>query len=601
MPGLFGYFGNDNLDILAPEMLSVLKHNENWFDGTFFYHKYGYHGLTDFKHSLHLNSYKSNGKSINIYGNLYYFKNQKLEVNIGKTILSFYNKSGLDFLKYLNGSYILSIYDNGTLIVANDRIGSKNLFYCIKSKSLTYSSEIKAIFTNEEIKPKLNYDAVYELFTFSFPLSTKTYFEDIELLPPGSVLVINQNQFVIEKYYDITFQREKLKEYSLKELLNQFNILMEKTIGKQMEDKEKIGIFLSGGLDSRLIAGFAKRIADKSGKTIITFTLGSKGGIQEKIVSQIVKKLELENIFYEIPTDSIAEFSKEIVYKGDGTIRIRDAHFYSFLRDIRKKVDNALVGLFCSELFGEVITYDILDIRTKKELINYVYKKNITLKINPKLFLKNLPLDIEERLKNNFLSTIEDIPYNNYDDIYYYWEIHQRDRRYILPLANYFNWFLDCRLPFVDKEIIDFAFNLPLKLRFGKKFIHYANKYLFPNLANIPWEKSGVPPASKGIKTMIMRKKISLSKMLMDIIEKQSHGLIKFRASDYRAYSYFIKTGSKNYINYLFKQNQKDSILNFSNINQIFKDHIKSKKDYNQLICDLVQIKLLEKYIKQIS
>ncbi|KKN16845.1 hypothetical protein LCGC14_0971800 [marine sediment metagenome] len=73
-----------------------------------------------------------------------------------------------------------------------------------------------------------------------------------------------------------------------------------------MESKEKIGIFLSGGLDSRLIAGFASKIAKKNDKELISFTFGTKGGRQEKIAKRIAKILNIENIFYEIPVDSIA-------------------------------------------------------------------------------------------------------------------------------------------------------------------------------------------------------------------------------------------------------------------------------------------------------
>ena len=86
------------------------------------------------------------------------------------------------------------------------------------------------------------------------------------------------------------------------------------------------------------------------------------------------------DIFYEINSDSIAKYAKEIVYKGDGHIRIRDAHFYSLLREIKSIVDTVLVGFGCSELFGETIFNDLSTITSKNYLINHIFnnmKKDI--------------------------------------------------------------------------------------------------------------------------------------------------------------------------------------------------------------------------------
>ena len=68
---------------------------------------------------------------------------------------------------------------------------------------------------------------------------------------------------------------------------------MEKAVEIRMADKDKIGIFLSGGLDSRLIAGFAGRIANRTNKDLISFTFGTKGGWQERIARQVAECIEL--------------------------------------------------------------------------------------------------------------------------------------------------------------------------------------------------------------------------------------------------------------------------------------------------------------------
>lgn len=595
MPGIFGYYGDNNNNVNLPKnMQSLLDHGEYWFSGKYEVFSNGFLGVVDFKNNLLKNLYQKNGIIITIFGNIYSFNEKSLTSNSAKEIFDLYKKYKLKFIKNLNGSFLISVYDNGLLILINDKLGSKNLFYyTTPDKKFIYSSEIKAILADGRIKPNLNYQAISELFTFSFPLKNHSYFKGINLLPSASILIRDHKTFSIQNYWTWEIKRNQFISYDIKQLLNEFDNLMNKSIYHQIEDKDKLGVFLSGGLDSRLIAAFTKRIADKTGKELISFTLGTKGGLQEKIVKKICKRLKLNNIFFEIPSDTIAKFSKEVVYKSDGLIRIRDAHFIYHLKDIRKIVDTALIGLFCSELFGELLSPHILTIKSKIELINYIFRRYKTLDVNLNTLFKAFPKNWKNNLKKEFLSTFDEIPLVNYDEIFDFWEINQRDRRYIIPLSNYFNWYLDCRLPFIDDDVIEFALNLPLSLRIGKKFIHLANKYLFPNLSDIPWEKSRVPPAYYGIKRSIQIKKENIKNRLFNGIEKYSLGLIKFRPNDYKAYKYFIKTGSKNYIQNIFNQNHRSSILNLNIVNKILKDHLKAKMDNNQLLCDLLQIELL--------
>jgi len=475
-----GIFGGVNLtenkppEYLATEMSSRLGHGEDWFRAKCLCHPPGFHGVVDFKSRLESSWALSNGK-----------------------MLSLYEEGGLNFTKHLNGSFVTSIYDEDKrkIIVVNDRYGSKNLFYTISKDGLFYSSEIKAILAQPSIKPKLTPEAVAEFFTFSYLLGNKTFFQAIELLPPASILSYDCKQGIIqiENYWDFEFHQNR-EPKALEIYLAEFDSVMEKAVEIRMTDKDKMGIFLSGGLDSRLMAGFAKRVADKKGKELVSFTFGTKKGWQEKIARQVADRLGIENEFYEIPADMVANYAEEVVYKGDGQIRVRDAHFISLLSKVRTQVDTVLVGLFCSELFGEHFPQGILGVPSKEELADYLFNRERYEQVAqhiPKMFSTELPIDLE-KVRVNFIDTVMEIPFDSPGEIANYWELRQRDRRYIIPLSNYMSWYLDTRLPYSDNEVVDFALRLPLELRFKKAFIHKALRNIFPNLACIHWEKSGV-------------------------------------------------------------------------------------------------------------
>ncbi|MCK4821574.1 asparagine synthase, partial [bacterium] len=374
--------------------------------------------------------------------------------------------------------------------------------------------------------------------------------------------------------------------------------LMEKAVKARMEDKDKIGIFLSGGLDSRLIAAFAKRIADHTNKELISFTFGTKGGWQEKIAKQVAEKLEIENRFFEVPSDSIAKYAEEIVYKGDGQIRIRDAHFISGLDKVKKEVDTVLVGFFCSELFGDLLSEDVLNIFSKEEFLNYLfdsYKIAQNTKHLPEIFSEFFLTDFENferKVRENF-SDIINLSLKSYADVADYWELRQRDRRYILPLSNYMGWYLDARLPYLDNKVVDFAVNLPLDLRFKKRFIHKALKSLFPDLAKIHYEDTGALPDTTGLPLLFSSMKRFAYRQLKRRIERASLGKILFIPEDYRAYNYWLRTGSKRYVEEVLLQGLCEDVFSREYVIKILKEHMQCKKNHDQLICDMLNLQLL--------
>lgn len=603
MPGIFGILTptiNTIPETLADEMPGRLQHGENWFTAKCLRHQSGFHGVVDFEHRLEDSYASTNDKSLVIYGDVYSCdKYGTLMLSKAEALLYLYENDGPSFISQLNGSFVISILDEqkDELIVANDRLGSKELFYIKDQDGLRYSSEIKALLVEPSIKPKLNSEAVAEFFTFSHLLDSKTLFQGVELLPPASILRYDcgTSQLQIETYWDFEFDRDEEPE-NIETYLEEFESLMEKAVGRRMEDKSKIGIFLSGGLDSRLMAGFAKRTADKTNKKLISFTFGTRGGWQEKIAAQVASALQIENRFYEIPSDSIAKYAEEIVYKGDGHIRIRDAHFISLLRKVRSEVDTVLVGLFCSELFGEELFETILGVSTKDELIDYLFNfyriKQIAEHI-PGLFATTFGTDLEKRARANFTNILEVISLRSYSEMADYYELRQRDRRYIIPISNYMSWYLDTRLPYLDNEVVDFAVNLPVELRFGKGLIHKASRHIFANIAHIPWEKSGVAPDTTGLPLMLSQTGRAANRRLRKIVERISFGRSLFRPEDYRAYDYLLRTGSRKYIEDVLLRESNQNIFDQGYVRKIVEEHMNGRRNHDQVICDLINMYLL--------
>ena len=601
MPGVFGVLteaGSGSAQDLSIEMAVRLEHGVDWFETKHLRHQFGFCGVVDFKSRLERSHASLNGKNILIYGDIYSSGDSRLTSEKQAEIaLSLYEKGGLDFLKQLNGSFIILIYDGqrGEFIIATDRYGSRNLFYSTSKRGLLYSSEIKAILVEKSIKPQLNPEAVAEFFTFSYLLGEKTFFQGVELLSPASILICDfkENKIHIESYWDFEFRRAESQK-SLKNYLEEFYPLMEMAVERRTWNKSKIGIFLSGGLDSRLIAGFAKRVADREAKTLISFTYGTKGDWQGKIASQVADKLGIKNIFYEIPSDSIAKYAEEIVYKGDGHIRIRDVNTMSLLDKVRETgVDVVLVGAFADTAFGAHLHKDMLQLSSRDELAYFLFRRHRIKQVaqhSTTILSQSLQINQEEIARKNFAHTIEQITFTNYGEIAHYWDLRQRAIRYILPLLSQLNWYLNVSDPFLDNSMIEFAMNLPYELKFEKRFIHKALRYLFPHIANIPHEKSGAPPDTKIL--LFYRVTAFAKKQLKESLQKASFGRVLFAPKDSRGYDYWLRTCSRKYVeNTLLRANQR--IFDQANIGKILKEHMTCQRNHDQLICDILNLELL--------
>jgi asparagine synthetase B (glutamine-hydrolysing) len=200
----------------------------------------------------------------------------------------------------------------------------------------------------------------------------------------------------------------------------------------------------------------------------------------------------------------------------------------------------------------------------------------------------------DKKVRKNFVNTVMEIPFDSYSNIAHYWEIRQRGRRYMLPMSNYIEWYVKAMDPYLDNEVVDFAINLPLELKIGKKIIYIACKSIFPRLSDIPFEPTAAPPITTGSSRMLpiaRRFDFAKAKSAVEII---SFGKILFKPKDYRGYGYWLRTGSKKYVEDVLLRDSHE-IFDQEYVKRVVKRHMKRKNNHNQLICDLINFKLMHK------
>jgi asparagine synthase (glutamine-hydrolysing) len=232
-----------------------------------------------------------------------------------EVILALYDKYRERCLEHLRGMFAFAIYDDKekTVFLVRDRLGVKPLKYFYNRKVFIFSSELKAILTQQEVIKNIDLRAIHLYLTFGYVPSPLTGFEGINKLESGHYMTFNlkTNSLNIKKYWEPNYQ-DKL-DLSEKDWCKNILDTLEESTRLRMISDVPIGAFLSGGVDSSgVVAGMARI----SKKPVKTFTIGFKDQKNdERIYAQNIVDLyntEHETLIAE--PESIEELLPRLVY-----------------------------------------------------------------------------------------------------------------------------------------------------------------------------------------------------------------------------------------------------------------------------------------------
>lgn len=195
-----------------------------------------------------------------------------------EVIVHLYEQYGERFVDHLNGQFAVALWDvrQGRLILARDRTGIRPLFYHWAGQRLAFASEVKALFALPEVPRQLNLQSLGEVFTYWAPLPAHTVFEGVQALPPGHLMVIDERgpQGVrLERYWDWSFPTARIDTHrSADDLADELRALLIDAVRLQLRADVPVGAYLSGGLDSSIIASLIKHFTDTPLRTFsLTF------------------------------------------------------------------------------------------------------------------------------------------------------------------------------------------------------------------------------------------------------------------------------------------------------------------------------------------
>lgn len=173
-----------------------------------------------------------------------------------EVILLAYDHYGVDFLQHLRGMFAFCLFDRNKnkVLLARDPAGEKPLYYYFDSHRLVFSSEIKAFHAFPEIQLSIDAESVKAFFSLQYIPGSNSIYNEIKRLSAGSVLELDLDTWEIrqQKYWSI--ENNPIKHLSTPE---EIDYLLSESVKYRLVADVEVGLLLSGGIDSALLASYA--------------------------------------------------------------------------------------------------------------------------------------------------------------------------------------------------------------------------------------------------------------------------------------------------------------------------------------------------------
>jgi asparagine synthase (glutamine-hydrolysing) len=174
-----------------------------------------------------------------------------------ETILPLYLEHGPAAVEQLDGMFGLAIWDqrNKTLLLARDRAGEKPLFYAKVSGEVLFASELQCLLRHPDVSRELDCEAIADYLALGYIPEPRTAFSAIRRVPAGTYMLFRGDLEETVRYWDPT--RFAPRVIGPHEAVLETQRLIEDAVRKQVMSDVPVGVFVSGGLDSSILAALA--------------------------------------------------------------------------------------------------------------------------------------------------------------------------------------------------------------------------------------------------------------------------------------------------------------------------------------------------------
>ena len=505
-------------------------------------------------------------------------------------LLKRYLADGATVLDGLKGQFSAALWDglDHSLYLVSDFIGTRNLYYTVANGCFIFSSHLYGFSTVPDFSYIMSEEGLLHYMAFGYAFDDVTLFSNIRLLNSATRLIWRDGRTTALKYWhpsttiDTGHSIIKPEDALYEVLLSSF---------KRLRGYGRIhGIGLSGGKDSRVMAGMLSRLDGVScyGKTY-NINIDEMG-----IAREIARELDIQHEEVHYTETHYKEMMNQCAVLSEGCINTGE--FCLLAMQNAEKQDVHHWGWLIDVLTGRTLHHQpYLEAGSRKDMAGYLYAQNTGSMVPPDDFHRALPMargkNLEESVRSYIDKLLSEI---SVDELFQYvilLTLNNRQRRRTVRVMSVSSHFTPTLFPFAQEEILDFMLSQPVKNIMAQRLYLKMIVKHFPDLAKYrhpqyPFNLKQEFYLSPYVYTM---KKI---KRYINTLKpvKTLPGSID------NMYSNYIRRNMSEVRSYVLSLAERRGFLNSDYVTKVLNEHADGTRDSYGLIIKLVTLEQFLRY-----
>jgi len=431
-----------------------------------------------------------------------------------EVVLHLYEECGQALVNELNGQFAFVIVDlkQDSVFAARDHFGITPLFYAVADDLLLVASEIKALIAHPAICAEVDPIGLHQLFAFSSVISPRTLFKGISSLPNGHHLSGHAGSVSVREYWDLVYPSADGETVtSAQDAAEELDHLLTKSVQRRLQGDVPVGIYVSGGLDSALLAAKLHALDPFDRRHSFSVIFDDVSLTEARYQRRVAR--DIQSVHHEVlvSDEVILENLRDVVFYSETPLReTYNTAALALSREARLAgIKVCLTGQGADELFAGYVGYKFDRLRSSGQGVAPVTEQEAEIRRlvwgDPNFFYEKSFEALLQTTRGLYSDQVNcelgefgclDKPAVNLERLS---DVHPLHRRayvdYKLRLANHlladhgdrmsYANSVELRHPFLDLDIANFATRLSPDLKLNR----FEEKYILRRVA-----QSSVPP-----------------------------------------------------------------------------------------------------------
>ena len=508
------------------------------------------------------------------------------ELATGERLIGLYEEEGEKFVEGLNGLFSGLLIDKQKqkVLLFNDRYGMQRIYCHQKDGEFYFAGEAKALLRILNEPRQFEPEGVADFLTFGCTLDWKTLFRGIEILPGGSLWSFENGVCRKGKYFSPETW-ESQPQLGPEEFEERLQDIFKRILPRYFESSSKIGVALTGGLDTRMI--MACRPQNNGHTTCYTFSGKNGQTLDDKIAARVAAASSLEHNLLRLDDDFFSGFAAhadKTVFATDGCAGVFNAHEIYFNRRARQLAPIRLTGNYGSEILRGISTFK--QVPLEPQLFSPSWRQKINTRAQTLAGHKMKPMTF---------AAFKEIPWNLFGNL-------EAGRSQ-----------LQFRTPYLDNELVALAFQAPEQIRNSSLPSFRLVQANDPALSAIPTDR-GFAGSNSGL-TFLWRRFFAEVTFKLDyyntaglpgplssfdpVLKGVTSGFGIFGLHKFLRYRSWFRKELADYVCEVFASLQKrlNDFWNPHFVNRMASEHISGRKNYSSEINAVLTLDAVERLL----